>query len=255
MKKYILAIVPIILELMRIFIEQIRFYSVQGNFEFFYNRYYITTVIVNITIQMIIILILLKFTRIKSIKDILTNLIFILYICALYKMTIYNNIIAEIINSSILNKVKINNEIINLIPFKNIILAFNGRASFVQVFGNLILLSPLAFYIRHYRWVLDTRKVILSIFLVVCIIEFYQLSQSSLLSMYSNQITSLKIFDIDDIILNTLGGFIGILVYNLYFKFKNTYKATLIYKYTYGLFILTTLLFSMYYFNNLYYAI
>lgn len=75
--------------------------------------------------------------------------------------------------------------------------------SFLQAAFNAILLTPLGIYLRYY-FKKDLKKTVLITFLISLFFEITQLS-----ALYGFYNAPYRIFDIDDLILNTLGGFIG----------------------------------------------
>lgn len=93
----------------------------------------------------------------------------------------------------------------NFIPFKEI-MRYNitSRLFFKNVLGNMIMFLPFGFFVSYY---LKSEKLTLPLFLILIAsisIEVVQLSIG-------------RVFDVDDIILNILGGLMG---YGLYFIFK-----------------------------------
>lgn len=85
------------------------------------------------------------------------------------------------------------------------LLAFLKTPAFYQVGFNFLLLFPLGVYLSYYfQWSLS--KVILSSFIVSLSFECLQLS--GLLGIYPRPY---RLFDVDDLIINTLGGCLGCL--------------------------------------------
>ena len=81
----------------------------------------------------------------------------------------------------------------------------NSKMFYLTVFGNIALFIPFGFIVASYG---KSRKVwsnILVVILVSSTIEYVQLKIG-------------RCFDIDDIILNTVGGIIGFLLYRLFKK-------------------------------------
>jgi len=97
----------------------------------------------------------------------------------------------------------------NFVPFREI-LRYNmgSRLFFKNVVGNLILFMPYGFFVSYY---LKNLKPYLTIFLTV-IASF---------SIESVQMVIGRVFDIDDILLNILGGYLGYLVYYFLGKIGN----------------------------------
>lgn len=83
-----------------------------------------------------------------------------------------------------------------------------SRLFFKNVVGNLILFMPYGFFVSYY---LKNLKPYLTIFLTV-IASF---------SIESVQMVIGRVFDIDDILLNILGGYLGYLVYYFLGKIGN----------------------------------
>ena len=89
----------------------------------------------------------------------------------------------------------------NFIPFKEILRYEVGSGSFVKnILGNIILFIPFGLFVSY---ILKTKKWFPIIFITLVIstvIEFTQMQIG-------------RTFDIDDIILNLVGGFVGYLIY------------------------------------------
>lgn len=78
-----------------------------------------------------------------------------------------------------------------------------GDATVYQVFYNIVLLFPFGFYLRYYfkcSWV----KTIFYSFLLSLFFEVTQLS-----GLYGIYPRNYRLFDVDDLIINTFGGWIG----------------------------------------------
>ncbi len=89
----------------------------------------------------------------------------------------------------------------NLVPFKEILRYSIGSENFNrQVIGNIILFIPLGFFFTYYTKI----KKIGSITIVSALISF---------TIETVQKYIGRSFDIDDIILNAVGGIIGFLIY------------------------------------------
>jgi glycopeptide antibiotics resistance protein len=107
----------------------------------------------------------------------------------------------------------------NLIPFMTIWNAFHNAVTYNTYFlelrnigGNLILLAPLGVYFHFSMKNLSLRNIIVIGFLVSFLIEIIQLSISLSIGY------SYRSFDIDDLLLNTLGFIFG---YRAFFLIKN----------------------------------
>ena len=116
----------------------------------------------------------------------LMALVFILYILCLYYVVTSQDI---------------NYGGINLIPFKEMFRYEIGSYKFMKnIIGNILLFIPYGFFSSYY---LNNKKIGTNVML--CLIATF--------SIESIQYYIGRVFDIDDIMLNVLGGFIGCLIY------------------------------------------
>lgn len=131
-----------------------------------------------------------KFTLYKEIF----NLIFILYIMCLFEVVTFQDV---------------NFGTSNFIPFKEIFRYNIGSRLFVKnIVGNILLFLPYGFFTSYY---LKNKKVLPAACLTIAVsvtIEIVQLKIG-------------RTFDIDDIILNTIGGILGCGIYILMEQVKN----------------------------------
>lgn len=126
----------------------------------------------------------------------------------------------------------------NYIPFKEMFRYSVGSRLFIKnVLGNIIMFIPYGFFVSYY---LDLKKPKLCIFLVILVslsIEFTQLIIG-------------RVFDIDDIILNTLGGIVGFFLYKsldfINVHLPNILKKPIIYNI---IIIILVVLFALYMLN------
>ncbi len=106
----------------------------------------------------------------------------------------------------------------NFIPFKSIVDTINyGSISIFlkQIAGNVLLFIPLGFAFPILFFKLTNRKTILIGFTLSLAIELIQVTSGLFLGY------SYRSYDIDDLILNTLGTIIGLAIYKVssrYFK-------------------------------------
>lgn len=116
----------------------------------------------------------------------LVNLSFIIYILSLFYLVTFQDV---------------NYGTSNFTPFKEIFRYNFGSHLFIKnVLGNILLFVPLGFYAAYY---IKSKKIYFSIITIIfssIIIEFTQLEIG-------------RTFDVDDIILNVIGGIIGCLLY------------------------------------------
>jgi glycopeptide antibiotics resistance protein len=132
---------------------------------------------------------------------------FFIYVFAVLQLTGYFILFKEISSHGWWDKMNHRIEThdrVNLEPFKTIdIYQTWGK----QILGNFVMLLPLGIYLpviyKRLRKVYDFFVVLLICFLVSVVIELLQLA------------TSYRSADIDDVILNTLGGGAGFLIYQL----------------------------------------
>ena len=127
----------------------------------------------------------------NKIKKFSLSIIFIYYIILLFNMVIFARY--NTINS------------FNLIPFKSIIHIFNNGNIYsiiINIFGNLLIFMPLEYFIIE---LFKINKFILNFsisFIIILIIEIIQ------------YIFKVGVFDIDDLILCTLGMMLFYIIYN-----------------------------------------
>lgn len=131
--------------------------------------------------------------------------VFICYIILLVKIFFLSRVsIGELFNSH-----RMYDRSVNLIPFKSIGEFISGssanlkRFAFGNVVGNIFVFIPLGVYVLLFK---SNKRVINNLLLIVILSLIVELIQWLL---------SIGTADIDDIILNSIGGFIGILAYKL----------------------------------------
>lgn len=119
----------------------------------------------------------------------LLSLSFIIYIMCLFQVVTFQDSVSWSSN--------------NFIPFREI-LRYNmgSRLFFKNVVGNMIMFLPYGFFISY---ILDSRKVSLPLFLTII----------TSISIEVVQMLIGRVFDVDDIILNVIGGCLGFLLYYL----------------------------------------
>lgn len=121
----------------------------------------------------------------------LLALFFLIYILCLFQVVTFQDVPTHGIAS-------------NFIPFKEITrYQFGSRLFLKQVIGNLIMFVPYGFFVSYY---IKDKKPYLPLFLITF----------ASVSIELTQLLSGRVFDIDDIILNVIGGFIGYLCYHFF---------------------------------------
>lgn len=97
----------------------------------------------------------------------------------------------------------------NFIPFKEITRYDFGSSLFYRnILGNLLLFIPFGIFSSHYVKINKSYIVIILSFIASLSIELTQLLIG-------------RVFDVDDIILNVMGGLIGYIIYKIFKKFEN----------------------------------
>lgn len=154
--------------------------------------------------------------------------IVIIYSFILYLMTVYFLVILPLPSFSEVSVLTTKSA--QLIPFNfikdiikqyyNMSLSYNSpitcivnNKAFLQVLFNLLMTVPFGMYLRYY-FKFSLKKTVLFSFLLSLFFELTQLS-----GLYFFYPRSYRLFDVDDLIINTLGGVIG------YFIIKPFYKV------------------------------
>ena len=120
-------------------------------------------------------------------EEILT-LIFIVYILMFFQVVTYQDI---------------NSYGNNFIPFKEVTrYSFGSKLFYKNVVGNILLFAPYGFFASYYLR-LDKKRIAFILILLVS------------LSIESIQLVIGRSFDVDDILLNLIGGMIGYFIYRI----------------------------------------
>lgn len=104
----------------------------------------------------------------------------------------------------------------NLVPFKTILITLD--TNIIQPIGNFLLLLPLGIYIPLLKDKVKFSQILKYGLLTTFTIEIIQVLTSIALGVPE------RIFDVDDLILNTTGAIIGYILFNItlpYFKSSN----------------------------------
>ena len=105
-----------------------------------------------------------------------------------------------------------------LIPFQTIIQLFRNDTSILkQILGNIIFFIPMPIFIGFIKNNVKSRTLILSSIRYCLILEGLQVLLDVLTQVRN------RVFDIDDIILNTIGIILGVSIYSLIKKVKPIY--------------------------------
>ena len=142
----------------------------------------------------------------KNKRIFLLHLLFVFYLAALtwiilFKMAVSFDTIDHGIRS------------LNLIPFKGAMIT-NGRINFSEMIDNILVFCPFGIYIGvlYRRWNLSEK--VLSFFSVSLIYEVLQ------------YVLAIGRSDITDVIMNTVGGIVGLLIYSLLNKICRNERMT-----------------------------
>ena len=113
-------------------------------------------------------------------------LLFMIYILCLYYVVTYQDV---------------NYGGVNLVPFKEMFRYSFGSPKFIKnVVGNIIMFIPFGFFVSYYLKANKLSYPVILTLIVSLTIELVQLKIG-------------RVFDIDDVILNVVGGFCGFLIY------------------------------------------
>ena len=124
---------------------------------------------------------------------------FVIYIMCLFYVVTFPDDLSNYPNS------------FNLIPFKEMFrYDLMSRLFIKNVLGNLVMFMPLGFYSAYIVKVYKLRYITLFVAIVSITIEFTQLAIG-------------RVFDIDDILLNIVGGSSGFYIYYIMHKIKSAF--------------------------------
>ena len=129
----------------------------------------------------------------------------------------------------------------NFIPFEEMFrYEFGTKLFYKNVVGNMLMFIPYGFFISYF---LKSKKPLLILLLTTLVsvtIEFTQLLIG-------------RVFDIDDIMLNIIGGLLGFIIYYVFVKVKN--KIVLLQKpYIYNIIMVVILLVIILYLQGVFYV-
>ena len=128
----------------------------------------------------------------------------------------------------------------NFIPFKEMFrYDFGSRLFFKNVIGNMIMFLPYGFFIGYFLKIEKNKTMLILTIITSFTIEFTQLKIG-------------RVFDIDDIILNIIGGFAGYYLYLLLTKTKDNLPSFLKKPLFYNIMVLGILLVFILYLANIF---
>jgi len=103
----------------------------------------------------------------------------------------------------------------NLIPFKEMFRYKIGSELFIKnVIGNMIIFIPFGFFFSYFLDIKKSYVILLFTFIISLTIETLQFQIG-------------RVFDIDDILLNLMGGVVGYFMFKLFNKLKRTFPNLL----------------------------
>ena len=118
----------------------------------------------------------------------------------------------------------------NFIPFKEMFrYEFGTGLFFKNVVGNMIMFLPFGFFVSYFLNLDKIRYIFI-------------LSLVSSLSIETTQMVIGRVFDVDDIMLNIIGGILGYFIYRILFKIKEHLPAMLKKPVFYNIIMVTTLI-------------
>ena len=126
----------------------------------------------------------------------------------------------------------------NFIPFKEILrYDFGSRLFLKNILGNIIMFLPYGFFVGYY---LKLDKTNIALFLTLLVST----------TIETTQLIIGRVFDIDDILLNVIGGLLGCSIFTILHKIENRLPDFLKKDWFYNIIvILVSLLFILYLFN------
>ncbi len=119
----------------------------------------------------------------------LLNLFFVVYILCMFQVVTFQDV----------SNIGTN----NFIPFKEILRYDLGSRLFIKnIIGNMVMFVPYGFFVSYYSKDIKLRSAFFLVLIASVVIE-------------STQLAIGRVFDVDDILLNVVGGLIGYLLYKL----------------------------------------
>ncbi|WP_066060196.1 VanZ family protein [Robertmurraya korlensis] len=159
-------------------------------------------------------------STVRSTWDLLFLSSFIFYLFVLHHYVSYIDI-GYYFTQEYLGNHHIQFEQINFIPLKTIVHTFTNPVlalvTIIQIVGNILLLTPFSFALLSLNITKSFKKTVIITMFISIGIETIQFIQGFIISGY--MFGDGRAVDIDDVILNTLGGLTGAVFYKLYKRF------------------------------------
>lgn len=153
--------------------------------------------------------------KLRNTVDVVWLATFILYLFILHHLVTYISA-GDILRSTYTGGFHIQQEMVNLVPFTTIENTVHQTLptmpTIIQLLGNVLLLAPLTFFLLYFQITKRIGMTLLIALLVSTGIELVQFLQTTIITGFSGiTLPENRSTDIDDIILNTLSGLLGIL--------------------------------------------
>ena len=147
------------------------------------------------------------------------QILFYLFLCAYILLLAKILLFKQVSPFELFNSARMISRTVSLTPFKTILNYFSDAnvniwIALMNVVGNIIIFIPMGLYLQIFnknKKIINSAALIFAVSLCVEVIQY---------------ILEIGRTDIDDIILNTLGGFVGILIYRfIYLLLKDEDKT------------------------------
>lgn len=152
---------------------------------------------------------------------------FIIYIMVLFRVVTFQDI---------------NFSDFNITPFKEILrYQFGSRLFFKNVVGNMLMFVPYGFFISY---ILEEKKPFVPFVLTLLVS----------ITIETTQYKIGRVFDIDDIFLNVIGGILGYIIYKIIINFKNKLPSSLQKEFIYNIIVFVIMLIILLYLMGVFYV-
>ncbi|WP_430535116.1 VanZ family protein [Listeria rocourtiae] len=181
----------------------------------FGSRAELINVIVNGTILGVVSFFIIWKAKLRNVVAVIWLATFVLYLFILHHLVTYISA-GDILRSTYTGAFHIQHEMVNLEPFTTIENTVHQTLptmpTIIQLLGNVLLLAPLTFFLLYFQITKKIGMTLLTALLVSVGIELIQFLQTTVITGFSGiTLPENRSTDIDDIILNTLSGLLGIL--------------------------------------------
>lgn len=154
----------------------------------------------------------------------LMSLLFIIYVLCLFYVVTFQDV---------------NYSMSNFVPFTEMFrYDFGSRLFIKNILGNMLLFIPFGFFLGYYLKLKKPLSVLLMCLIVSGTIE-------------GTQLVIGRVFDVDDIILNLIGGFIGYILWKLLEDIKDLLPSILRNQIVYNIILITLIILVILYLANI----